>query len=332
MQQNLIGESPAFLSVLDKVSKLAAIERPILIIGERGTGKELIAQRLHYLSKRWDQSLISLNCSTLSEGLIDSELFGHEQGAFTGSKGRHKGRFERAENGTLFLDELATAPLLVQEKLLRVIEYGQYERVGGHQLLNANVRLVCATNANLPEMAANGEFRADLLDRLAFDVIHLPPLRQRKEDILLLAEYYAIKMCRELSFDYFVGFSPKAEQALLDYQWPGNVRELKNVIERAVYQHGQQEHPIHDLIFDPFATQWQPEPEEVIEAAEPEIASTNFTFPMDYKAWQENQDIHLLKVVLEQSKFNQRKAADMLGLSYHQLRGMIRKYDLSTLS
>lgn len=227
MQQNLIGESPAFLSVLDKVSKLAAIERPILIIGERGTGKELIAQRLHYLSKRWDQSLISLNCSTLSEGLIDSELFGHEQGAFTGSKGRHKGRFERAENGTLFLDELATAPLLVQEKLLRVIEYGQYERVGGHQLLNANVRLVCATNANLPEMAANGEFRADLLDRLAFDVIHLPPLRQRKEDILLLAEYYAIKMCRELSFDYFVGFSPKAEQALLDYQWPGNVRELK---------------------------------------------------------------------------------------------------------
>lgn len=227
MQQNLIGESPAFLSVLDKVSKLAAIERPVLIIGERGTGKELIAQRLHYLSKRWDQPLISLNCSTLSEGLIDSELFGHEQGSFTGSKGRHKGRFERAENGTLFLDELATAPLLVQEKLLRVIEYGQYERVGGHQLLNANVRLVCATNANLPQMAESGDFRADLLDRLAFDVIHLPPLRERQEDILLLAEYYAIKMCRELGYEYFVGFSAQAEKSLLHYHWPGNVRELK---------------------------------------------------------------------------------------------------------
>ncbi|USD33491.1 MULTISPECIES: phage shock protein operon transcriptional activator [Vibrio] len=332
MQQNLIGESPAFLTILDKVSKLAAIERPILIIGERGTGKELIAQRLHYLSKRWDQPLISLNCSTLSEGLIDSELFGHEQGAFTGSKGRHKGRFERAENGTLFLDELATAPLLVQEKLLRVIEYGQYERVGGHQLLNANVRLICATNADLPTMAEDGKFRADLLDRLAFDVIHLPPLRERQEDILLLAEYYAIKMCRELNFDYFVGFSPDAQQALLDYQWPGNVRELKNVIERAVYQHGQQDEPIKQLIFDPFATQWQTEPEPVSLQSQPLPDQPTFHFPMDYKAWQESQDIRLLKAALEESKFNQRKAADMLGLSYHQLRGMIRKYDLSNLS
>ncbi|UUM29609.1 phage shock protein operon transcriptional activator [Vibrio japonicus] len=328
MQQNLIGESPAFLSVLDKVSKLAAIDRPILIIGERGTGKELIAQRLHYLSKRWDQPLISLNCSALSEGLIDSELFGHEQGSFTGSKGRHKGRFERAENGTLFLDELATAPLLVQEKLLRVIEYGQYERVGGHQLLNANVRLVCATNANLPEMAENGLFRADLLDRLAFDVVHLPPLRQRQEDILLLAEYYAIKMCRELGFEYFVGFNRQAEQALLDYQWPGNVRELKNVIERAVYQHGQSDSPIDELVFNPFAAHWNQE--ESARAEEPKPTVETFAFPIDYKQWQEEQDMQILSAALEESKFNQRKAAQLLGLSYHQLRGMIRKYNLTS--
>ncbi|KHA60498.1 ATPase AAA [Vibrio variabilis] len=327
MQQNLIGESPAFLAVLDKVSKLAAIERPILIIGERGTGKELIAQRLHYLSKRWDQPLISLNCSTLSEGLIDSELFGHEQGAFTGSKGRHKGRFERAENGTLFLDELATAPLLVQEKLLRVIEYGQYERVGGHQLLNANVRLVCATNANLPEMAANGEFRADLLDRLAFDVIQLPPLRERTEDILLLAEYYAIKMCRELGFEYFVGFSEHAKQSLLDYAWPGNVRELKNVIERAVYQHGQQDEPISHMIFDPFANTWS-EPESGSES-ELSTSSDTITFPLNYKQWQEEQDLKILNAAMEEAKFNQRKAAQLLDLSYHQLRGMVRKYNLT---
>ncbi|MDC5848260.1 phage shock protein operon transcriptional activator [Vibrio europaeus] len=330
MQQNLIGESPAFLSVLDKVSKLAAIERPVLIIGERGTGKELIAQRLHYLSKRWDQPLISLNCSTLSEGLIDSELFGHEQGSFTGSKGRHKGRFERAENGTLFLDELATAPLLVQEKLLRVIEYGQYERVGGHQLLNANVRLVCATNANLPQMASEGAFRADLLDRLAFDVIHLPPLRERQEDILLLAEYYAIKMCRELAFEYFVGFSTPAEQSLLSYHWPGNVRELKNVIERAVYQHGMQEAPIEQLIFDPFQSSWQSIRPEEETTAVPE--APEFQFPIDYKQWQEQQDQLILTEVLKQSQFNQRKAAELLGLSYHQLRGMVRKYDLTNLS
>lgn len=327
MQQNLIGESPAFLAVLDKVSKLAAINRPVLIIGERGTGKELIAQRLHYLSKRWDEPLITLNCSTLSEGLIDSELFGHEQGSFTGSRGRHKGRFERAENGTLFLDELATAPLLVQEKLLRVIEYGQYERVGGHQLLNANVRLVCATNADLPAMAMNGQFRADLLDRLAFDVIHLPPLRERQEDILLLAEYYAMKMCRELGYDYFVGFSRKAETDLIDYSWPGNIRELKNVIERAVYQHGMQAHPIDELVFDPFKSHAYDVQSELVVDEAPLTAS--YEFPIDFKQWQEQQDQHILKAALEQSQFNQRKAADLLGLSYHQLRGLVRKYDLN---
>ncbi|WP_391089743.1 phage shock protein operon transcriptional activator [Vibrio sp. NH-UV-68] len=330
MQQNLIGESPLFLSVLDKVSKLAAIERPVLIIGERGTGKELIAQRLHYLSKRWDQPLISLNCSSLSEGLIDSELFGHEQGSFTGSKGRHKGRFERAENGTLFLDELATAPLLVQEKLLRVIEYGQYERVGGHQQLSANVRLVCATNADLPTMAQQGDFRADLLDRLAFDVIHLPPLRQRREDILLLAEYYAIKMCRELGFDYFVGFSQQAEQDLLDYPWPGNIRELKNLIERAVYQHGAQHTPIEQLVFDPFKSNWSDEPLSCNDTQTD--AEIRFDFPLDYKQWQEQQDQLILKQALKHSQYNQRKAAELLGLSYHQFRGMVRKYDLNKLS
>lgn len=250
MQQSLLGESPAFLAVLDKVSRLAPIDRPVLVIGERGTGKELIAQRLHYLSKRWEQPLVSLNCSTLSEGLIDSELFGHESGSFTGAKGRHQGRFERAEGGTLFLDELATAPLSVQEKLLRVIEYGQYERVGGNQVLNANVRLVCATNANLPQMAQQGTFRADLLDRLAFDVIHLPALRHRPEDIALLAEHFAIRMCRELQLPLFVGFSPNALHQLQAYSWPGNVRELKNVVERAVYQHGLNSQPIDQLVFN----------------------------------------------------------------------------------
>jgi psp operon transcriptional activator len=332
MKQNLIGESPAFLAVLDKVSQLAPIERPVLIIGERGTGKELIAQRLHYLSRRWDKPLLSLNCATLSEGLIDSELFGHESGSFTGSKGKHKGRFERAEGGTLFLDELATAPLLVQEKLLRVIEYGEYERVGGHTALNADVRLVCATNANLPLLAEQGNFRADLLDRLAFDVIMLPPLRERKEDILSLAEYYAIKMCRELQLEYFVGFTSDAEQALLAYSWPGNVRELKNVIERAIYQHGLNADPIDRLIFNPFETLWDNVLSHTSDQTKHEQGETEqnatMKFPLDYKQWQEEQDINLLNRALEEAKFNQRQAAELLGLSYHQLRGMVRKYGL----
>lgn len=324
-QQSLIGESPHFLSVLDKVSRLAPIERPVLILGERGTGKELIAQRLHYLSKRWDQPLVTLNCSSLSEGLIDSELFGHDAGAFTGAKGKHQGRFERAEGGTLFLDELATAPLSVQEKLLRVIEYGEYERVGGTKTLNANVRIICATNADLPELAAQDNFRADLLDRLAFDVIHLPPLRERKEDILLLAEHYAIKMCRELSLPLFVGFAMQAQQQLLAHPWPGNVRELKNVVERAIYQHANHSEPIAYLTLNPFKTPWHRERQQ---ESQPQLETESFNFPMDYKQWQEQMDQQLLEKALLQAKHNQRDAAKLLNLSYHQLRGMLRKYQL----
>ncbi|ASI90562.1 phage shock protein operon transcriptional activator [Vibrio mediterranei] len=338
MAQNLIGESPAFLAVLDKVSRLAPIDRPVLVIGERGTGKELIAQRLHYLSKRWDQPLVSLNCSTLSEGLIDSELFGHESGAFTGAKGRHQGRFERAENGTLFLDELATTPLSVQEKLLRVIEYGQYERVGGAKALEADVRLVCATNEDLPKLAEQGKFRPDLLDRLAFDVIHLPPLRHRPEDIPLLAEFFAIKMCRELGLPFFVGFTEQAWQSMADYPWPGNIRELKNVVERAVYQQGVNEQPIESLIFNPFEGQFgalpsmrtehseTPSEQEPLSSQPP--AEEAFTFPLDFKTWQDGQNIKLINEALKQAQYNQRGAAKLLSLSYDQLRGLVRKYKL----
>ncbi|WP_417878804.1 phage shock protein operon transcriptional activator [Vibrio sp.] len=348
--QNIIGQSAAFLAALDKTSQLAVIERPILIIGERGTGKELIAQRLHYLSKRWQHPLISLNCSALNEGLIDSELFGHESGSFTGSKGQHKGRFERAESGTLFLDELATAPFSVQEKLLRVIEYGEYERVGGHKTLQANVRLVCATNADLLQMAQQGLFRADLLDRLAFDVIHLPPLRQRLEDIPLLAEHYAIQMCQELSLPLFTGFSTRALNELCVYAWPGNVRELKNVVERAVYRHGTQEGKIDEIEFNPFQSRVidslskaSPTTSFVSSSSDiksdivtkintntaPIIYSENtLSLPLNYKQWQQEQDIQLLKQSLKQAKYHQRNAAKLLGLSYHQFRGMLRKYDM----
>lgn len=233
-KDNLLGEANSFLEVLEQVSRLAPLDKPVLVIGERGTGKELIANRLHYLSARWQGPFISLNCAALNDNLLDSELFGHEAGAFTGASKRHPGRFERADGGTLFLDELATAPMLVQEKLLRVIEYGELERVGGSQPLQVNVRLVCATNADLPRMVEEGHFRADLLDRLAFDVVQLPPLRERQSDIMLLANQFAIQMCRELGLPLFPGFSERATATLLGYRWPGNIRELKNVVERGL--------------------------------------------------------------------------------------------------
>lgn len=337
MQQTLIGQSIPFLSVLDKVSRLAPIERPVLIIGDRGTGKELIAQRLHYLSKRWDKPLVSLNCAALSEGVVDSELFGHEAGSFSGAKGKHLGRFERAEGGTFFLDELATTPLSIQEKLLRVIEYGEYERVGGNKPLSANVRLVCATNANLPLLAKQGKFRADLLDRLAFDVISLPTLAQRLDDILLLAEHFAMKMCQELGLPVFNGFSASCQQALLDYPWPGNVRQLKNVIERAVYLNQSPNQAIESLVFDPFmqahdgqSLPYSNEPDrDKPEHNEPDATGRPmFTLPIDYKQWQQKHDEELLRCALEQAQHNQKNAATLLGLSYHQFRGMLRKYKM----
>ncbi len=216
--------------------KLLPLEKPVLIVGERGTGKELIAARLHYLSNRWDAEFIKMNCAAISDSLLESELFGHESGAFTGATRNHRGRFERADGGTLFLDELATTSKLVQEKILRVIEYGEFERVGGNKTIRTSVRLVAATNEDLPTLADEGVFRRDLLDRLAFDVITLPPLRHRPDDITLLAEHFAINMATELGQTLFPGFTDRARETLLQHDWPGNVRELKNVVERCVYR------------------------------------------------------------------------------------------------
>ncbi|RXA94815.1 phage shock protein operon transcriptional activator [Yersinia sp. 2105 StPb PI] len=331
--ENLLGEANSFVEVLEQVSGLAKLNKPVLVIGERGTGKELIAHRLHYLSDRWQGPFISLNCAALNENLLDSELFGHEAGAFTGAQKRHLGRFERADGGTLFLDELATAPMLVQEKLLRVIEYGHLERVGGSQPLQVDVRLVCATNDNLPALAAAGKFRADLLDRLAFDVVQLPPLRERQQDIMLLAEHFAIQMCRELGLPLFPGFTPLAKSQLLEYPWPGNVRELKNVVERSVYRHGDSNQPLDNIIINPFAPRLttktaMAENHNVDMAAAP--LSTLPALPLNLKQWLHHSEQQMLKHALEQARFNQRMAADLLGLTYHQLRGMLKKHAMLT--
>lgn len=320
-KDNLLGEANGFLEVLEQVSRLAPLDKPVLIIGERGTGKELIANRLHYLSSCWQGPFISLNCAALNENLLDSELFGHEAGAFTGAQKRHPGRFERADGGTLFLDELATAPMLVQEKLLRVIEYGELERVGGSQPLQVNVRLVCATNADLPKMVEDGTFRADLLDRLAFDVVQLPPLRERQSDIMLMANHFAIQMCRELGMPLFPGFTEHARETLMGYRWPGNIRELKNVVERSVYRHGSSEIPLDDIIIDPFQRRSELKAVEKSSQNTPEL-------PLDLRQFQLDQEKDLLQKSLQQARFNQKQAAELLGLTYHQLRALLKKHQL----
>ncbi|WP_367165626.1 phage shock protein operon transcriptional activator [Kosakonia cowanii] len=324
-KDNLLGEANSFIEVLEQVSRLAPIDKPVLIIGERGTGKELIANRLHYLSSRWQGPFISLNCAALNENLLDSELFGHEAGAFTGAQKRHPGRFERADGGTLFLDELATAPMLVQEKLLRVIEYGELERVGGSQPLQVNVRLVCATNADLPQMVQEGTFRADLLDRLAFDVVLLPPLRQRQSDIMLMADHFAIQMCRELHMPLFPGFTEHARDVLMNYGWPGNIRELKNVVERSVYRHGSSDTPLDTIILDPFRR----DVSEKAPAPKQENRATSLPgLPLDLRQFQLDQEKSLLEQSLQQAEFNQKRAAERLGLTYHQLRALLKKHQI----
>lgn len=348
---SLIGESPAFLDTLQKVSVAALIDRPLLVIGERGTGKELIAERIHFLSSRWDGPFVKVNCAALSEDLLDSELFGHEAGAFTGAKQRRPGRFERADGGTLFLDEIATASATVQEKLLRVIEYGEFERVGGSETITCSVRVIGATNVNLAKAVEEGSFRADLLDRLAFDVIPMPPMRARREDILPLAEFYGAAMASEVG-DSWPGLTQKAYDTLLGYDWPGNVRELKNVMERSTYRHlavADAGEPVDTIILDPFATPWPlaamprnrvaedgndvpaSAPSQAEPAATPEaVAGTAPEESYSLEDYLNRAERQAVADALALHDGHQKRTSDYLKLSYDQMRGLVRKHGLST--
>ena len=334
-QTELIGEDPVFLDALAHASALAPLERPLLVIGERGTGKELFASRLHFLSTRWDGPLVKVNCAAMNDALLESELFGHEAGAFTGASKRHAGRFERAKGGTLFLDEIATASSRVQEKLLRVIEYGEYERIGGETTLQADVRIVAATNEHLPQLAAKGKFRADLLDRLSFDVIHAPPLRARPADITALAAHFGAAMASELGAQ-FEGFSPTATKHLRAHDWPGNVRELKNTVERSVFRWLNAEHvgAIDEIVLDPFAASSLADPRaqgapgntptDIISAPPPPT-----TAPQDLRAALDRYEREITEQTLDAHHWHQKKAAQALSLTYDQLRGIIKKHGLN---
>jgi psp operon transcriptional activator len=321
-----LGQSEAFLEFEERLSQVAPVNRPVLLIGERGTGKELAARRLHFLSTRWKGPLVALNCSALTPSIIESELFGYERGAFTGAEKRRAGRFEAADGGTLFLDEIGNIPMEVQEKILRVVEYSTFERVGSSESVEVDVRIIAATNADLVALAEKGQFKQDLLDRLSFEVLFLPPLRDRKEDILLLANHFAARMAFELGREEIPQFSDEAIAALESYSWPGNVRELKNLVERAVYRSDSA--LIAGIVFDPFRSPHggdHPPKEEgrMVEAGTPSMGDLT---DKPFREAIRELEIRLLQRMLRKTKYNQRKTAQALGLTYHQFRGLYRKY------
>ncbi len=336
--ENYIGESEVFLDFLHRIAEAATVDRSVLVLGERGSGKELAASRLHYLSKRWQKNLVTLNCAALAPSLIESELFGYEQGAFTGANKTRKGRFEEAQGGTLFLDEIGNIPMQVQEKILRVVEYGTYERVGSSITHEADVRIIGATNANLKELCAQGKFKEDLLDRLSFEVIFVPPLRERGEDILLLANYFASRMSLECGISEPIIFTEEVQAQMLSYSWPGNVRELKNVIERAVYR--SKGDVISSLQLDPFVNPFKAKNLMTETVAPAPLTSPSLLTekPQTMAQFYDNIPINklnstkeaieknLLERALKQANGNQKEAAALMELSYDQFRGLYRKH------
>jgi len=342
-ETQFVGESGAFLDAVEKASRAAPLNRPVLVVGERGTGKELIAERLHRLSLRWDGPFVTLNCAAMPETLIEAELFGHEAGAFTGATKARVGRFEEADGGTLFLDELGTLSTGAQERLLRAVEYGEITRIGSSRPQRVDVRIVAATNADLPKMAEENKFRADLLDRLSFEVVTLPPLRVREGDIPVLIDYFGRRMAAELEWPSWPGFGRLATEALNRHDWPGNVRELRNVIERAVYQWNDHSRPVDHIIFDPFESPWKPR--ERIARAEAESTDPRAAeVPLrqadrgtadpacddveDLKAAVEAYEKRILEAALARSRYNQRQTAKALNLTYDQLRHSLKRHDL----
>jgi psp operon transcriptional activator len=267
-----------------------------------------------------------VDATTIPEALVESELFGHEKGAFTDARARKQGLLEMADGGSLFLDEVATMSPRLQEKLLRLVEYGEFERLGGQQTLQVDVRVIAATNVDLQEQAAKGLFRSDLLDRLSFDVVHLPALRQRAEDIPELAQHFAVQMCAELGWDLFAGFSSSAMETLLRHQWPGNVRELKNAVERSLYRWNNPQAPVAEIVIDPFRSPYAdelPAPQPALmESAADQAAAPGFSERMG------RIEMQLLQEALAQHGQNQRRAAGALGLSYDQMRHLVRKHQL----
>ena len=316
----IVGGSRALSRVLEVVERVAPVPRPVLILGERGTGKELVARAIHQLSRRSTEPYVTINCAAVAESLLESELFGHEEGAFTGATRLKHGKFELADGGTLFLDEIGNMSLEFQAKILRILEYQRFERVAGSESIQVDVRILAATNADLRVAMDEGRFRRDLYDRLTFEVIDLPPLRERLDDIPVLAAHFLERFKEEVSGLRVQGFSRPALERLTGYDFPGNVRELKNVVERAVYScRGDTIQPGDiDAALPP-----APKAQKKLDA----LASWDDS-SMPLAARVEAFERAICMEALEKARYNQREAAEMLGLTYDQFRQRKKKYGL----
>lgn len=338
--ENIVGRSTRMQQVFSMINTVAPTDATILIRGETGTGKELIATAVHNLSKRQNGPLIKLNCAAISETLLESELFGHEKGAFTDAREMRKGRFELADGGTLFLDEIGDITPALQVKLLRILQEQEFERVGGTKTIKTNVRLVAATNRNLEEMVRKGEFREDLFYRLNVIPINLPPLRERYEDVKLLIEHYLHKFMKEHRKNMHV--SKPAMELLLDYPWPGNIRELQNTMERLVLicPDGEvmPEMLAHVLPFNYQKLYMQNEPTPPpmpysapaptpAPMAEVPHSETNATGPMTKKTLQELEKESIIQALID-SHGVQTKAARALGMTARQIGYKIKQYGI----
>lgn len=335
-----IGQSESFHALMDRVSNTASLDKPVLIVGERGTGKEMIASRLHFLSPRWEALYIKVNCAAFSEEMLDRELFGQ---TFMDGRDDTNGRFFEADGGTIFLDNIETLSPRLQEKLMRAVEYGEYEAGGEAETQEADVHIITATGIDLPAAVTRGEFRVDLIDRLAFDVITLPPLRARREDIAPLAEHFGRKISVDLGADAFPGFTPEAMVLLETRDWVGNIRELKTVVERNVARafliDESLTQPISDLNIDPFDSPYRlrdtPMASQAIvqdiEIADqtPELAATEaLPASSSFSDRVLTFERRLIDEALSQNEGHQGKAADYLDLTYHSFRGLLRKHGL----
>lgn len=331
--QKLIGQSPAWLVTLDSISGLAAIDKPILVVGEHGTGKTSVAGRLHFLSPRWEQMWQAVNCAAMDGAKLEARIFGSTSGLAVSL-------LEAADGGTLFLDNIEAMSLAVQEKLLGVMETGSFVSVSGAEEVSVDVRILSASSVDLRTEVAAGRFSSNLLSVLAYDVITLPPLRVRKTDIMLMAEKFAADMVTLLGEESFSGFSAELIEFLQTYDWPCNVRELKSVIERAVGRAWNEEGglglPIASIILDPFDTPWQlntspPEQKKAAQQGQQDEASIPVANNSVGKSLTERTDAFEHTIILEalaHSKNHQGKAAQYLGLTYHQFRGLLRKHGL----
>jgi two-component system NtrC family response regulator len=314
---DLIGKSRAIQQVRELIQKVAATKATVLVTGESGTGKELVARALHAQSPRRDKPMISVNCSALAETLLESELFGHERGSFTGATSQRKGRFEIADGGTLFLDEVGEMAPAVQVTLLRVLQNREFERVGGNKTIKVDVRVIAASNRDLKEEVARGTFREDLYYRL--NVVHLevPPLRDRREDLPLLIRYFFEKFAKELNKET-PALSPEAMTALRDYPWPGNIRELENMLERAVILSSGSSIQVEDLPIQPKpvpGAEWSPD--QVI----PPGLKLNEVLEMVEK--------RMIVDALAKTGHVQSHAADLLGIEKNLFKYKMRKFGLT---